>query len=78
MSAAEHPPLWAWMVQEADGRWGIIGAIIPGVGQAQLVFGSRKTAEVMRPVAAGHHQQSGRPVRLVRFDGAAVVEDLPS
>lgn len=78
MNAAEQPPLWAWMVQEADGRWGIIAALIPGLGPSQLVFGSEKTAQVARPVAVSHHMNSGRPVRLVRFEGLAVVEELPT
>lgn len=76
MTAPQHPPLWAWMVQAADGRWGVIGAIIPRMGNAQLVAGSEETIRLLRPFAEAHHRASGDPVRLVRFAGAEVVESF--
>lgn len=74
----QQPPLYAWVVQAADKRWGILGAVLPGLGPTQLVFGNRRTAEVCRPVAKAHHMRTGEPTRLVEFGAATILEDLPA
>lgn len=51
MSDGNH--LYAHQEQEPDGRWGIIGAMIPAMPG--------------EPLAAAHAKTSGRPVRLAHF-----------
>lgn len=70
-------PIWAWLVQELDGRWGVIAAGSAGIGPIQLVSASEMVAtKVMRPFAEIHRIRSEKPVKLVKFEGGVDVEVL--
>lgn len=69
--------LYAWQVQEADGRWGVIsmgyqldlpGGRTPTFHLDVLVHRDLEIArKQMGPIAAKHRQAEGKPIRLVRF-----------
>lgn len=60
--------LWAWQEQEPDGSWGIIAALIPGLGGASpLVLRSHDQIVRLSALAQAHARTTGRPVRLAKF-----------
>ena len=74
-----HTPaeaLYAWIVEEADGSEGIIATIIPTLGMeaSPLVTSQRRIADLLRPLALAHGKGVGRPVKLVKYDAAEVLE----
>jgi hypothetical protein len=74
--------LYAWQVQEPDGRWSMVGAMIPPTNDLGLPSGahlplihrSLKVVDLMRPFAEAHAAQTGQPLRLARFSLAEVLE----
>lgn len=66
--------LYAWQVQEPDGQWSMVMSMVPGVGQAVLIHRRLDIMGQMRPLAEGHSQATGQPLRLVRFTLAEVLE----
>lgn len=72
-----EPELYAWMVLEADGRWGVISGVMPMLGPVPLVTGSPRAARALRKIAEQHRETTGKPVRLFRFSQPAVKEELP-
>jgi len=68
---------YAWMVKEPDGSEGPVSVYMPGIGQhTPLVTAKADIARNMRVVAQAHADNSGKPVRLVRFEEAETVETL--
>lgn len=72
--------LYAWQVQEADGRWGVIsmgyqldlgperGGLTPKLHLDVLIHRDLDVARrIMGPIAAKHRQAEGKPIRLARF-----------
>ena len=75
MSEFDGDSLWAWQVYDADEKWGVIAATIPGVGLAPSPLITRNEAAArghLGPLARMHGITVGRPVRLARFDLAEV------
>jgi hypothetical protein len=70
--------LFVWMVKEADGREGPVATIIPALGPSPVVLatGRLDLAERMGLYAAMHADNSGLPVRLVRFAEAETLKRL--
>lgn len=62
--------LYVWQEQEPNGDWGTIAAIIvPHLPVAPLISRSRELAQRhFAHLAKTHHQDTGRPVRLARYD----------
>lgn len=61
---------WMWLVEEEDGREGVIAALIPEAGMIQpllLQNSKRELAEALEPIARQHGASSGRPVRLAHL-----------
>lgn len=70
--------LYAWVASEPDGGEGVAAASIPGLGgMVPLVGADRARMDSLRPYAELVRQQTGFPVRLVRFSAREVIEDLP-
>lgn len=70
--------LYVWQVFDLDGQWGTIAAELPGLpGVTPFVFRSARLAGQVADIARGHGRATGRSVRLVRFDEAAVLEERP-
>jgi hypothetical protein len=66
--------LWAWQEQEANGSWGIIAALVPGINSvAPLVLRSYHEIQKLTPIARQHAESSGRQVRLAKFTLAETV-----
>jgi hypothetical protein len=60
---------WAWVVEEEDGKEGVIGVVYPGqTGISVLVTRSEILARgYFKDAADAHAEASGRPVRLVHL-----------
>lgn len=74
--AGDGSELYAWQVQEADGRWGVItmgyqldlpGGRTPTLHTDILVHRNERIAREMGKVADAHRQAEGKPIRLARF-----------
>lgn len=59
--------MYAWQVQEADGRWGNISAMIGGLGHAVAIARSPEVAAKLEPIARAHRAGTGKPVRLAVY-----------
>lgn len=59
--------MWAWVVEEPDGRVGIIGAGPVRGGQLPLQSRNRLLVERLRDVAEAHGRAAGSPVRMVHL-----------
>lgn len=69
--------MYAWQVQEPDGRWGNISAYIPALkAHGVLISSSSRVVEKMRPIAEAHRRGTGKPVRLVKFTFNEEIERL--
>jgi hypothetical protein len=66
--------LYAWQVQEPDGRWSLVGAIVPGLGHMPLISRSSDIARKTAGIARDHARQTNQELRLARFDLAEVME----
>jgi hypothetical protein len=70
---SEGDTLWAWQVQEPDGKWSMVGAMmpspVPGLPDTHtpLVHRKREVAMMMAQLAAAHSTQTGQPLRLAEF-----------
>jgi hypothetical protein len=67
-------PMWAWQVQEEDGRWGTIMMTTmradTGEPVDKFVLTNREETVIrgyMRDLAIAHKAMTGKPVRLHRF-----------
>lgn len=59
--------IYAWVVEEEDGSEGIV-AVLVGGGTAFPLIGNNRAllAEgTLRELALAHHEETGRPVKLV-------------
>jgi hypothetical protein len=65
--------LYAWQVQESDGRWSMIGVMLDG-NHTPLIHRDPQLIEAMRPLAEQHAAQSGQPLRLMQFIGTEVAQ----
>lgn len=71
--------LWAWQVQEPDGKWSMVGALLPdGLGGARnthapLIHRRLDVVQMMRDMAEGHARATGQPLRLAHFKLTEVV-----
>jgi hypothetical protein len=70
--------LFAWLATEADGGQ-IIATVNLSVvgGSVQLVGADVDAVRAMRPYAEAMRRATGCSVRLVRFDAAQGMEELP-
>jgi hypothetical protein len=60
--------LYAWQVQERDGRWSMVGALIPATGtHSPLVARSFRIAQHFEPLAREHAVKTGQKLRLAKF-----------
>jgi hypothetical protein len=67
--------LYAWQVQEPDGQWSMVGALIPGVGEhAPLIHRDLLLIRRLEGLARMHADATGQPLRLARFTLAEVLE----
>jgi hypothetical protein len=64
------------MARAPDGRWGVLGGVVPGFGNVQFVAGSEETIELFRELAIRHHEATGHPVRLVRFTTPEIMSQI--
>jgi len=70
--------LWAWLATEADGGQVVVTAPLAVIGgQVQLCGPDLDLVRAMRPEAAAMRARTGCAVRLVRFDAAQGMEELP-
>ena len=72
--------LYCWQELGSDGRWGNITAIIPflpQMGATLLVARDYIAMAMLRPIAEQHHQRTGNPVRLARYDEAETLVMIP-
>lgn len=61
--------LYAWQVQEPDGGWAIVGALVPGIDMVMPLVGRSREAIVRAgPIARTHALEAGQHLRFVRFD----------
>lgn len=74
--AGDGSELYAWQVQEADGRWGVISmgyhiqtprGASPKLHLDVLVHRDLDVARSMGSIANRHRQSEGKPIRLARF-----------
>jgi hypothetical protein len=67
--------LYAWQVQESDGRWSMVGALVPQTGTHQpLIHRRLDIVERFGPLARAHAEGTGQPLRLARFDLTEVLQ----
>lgn len=59
--------LYAFMSIDDEGKNGVVASILPGLGSTPLVTGSRKTVELMKPLAQEIAARTGKPVGLFAF-----------
>lgn len=67
--------LYAWQVQEPDGQWSMVGALIPGIGEhTPLIHRDLLLIRRLEGLARKHAEQTGQPLRLARFALTEVLE----
>ena len=60
---------WVWLVQEKDGREGVIGTWIPELSMMSLLHSREKwTADHLERYAKQHEAAVQRPVRLAHLN----------
>lgn len=71
--------LYAWQVQESDGRWSMVGAVLPNMtwGHVPLIHRDLGVVRRMRELAENHAEQTGQPLRLVKFEITETLETRP-
>jgi hypothetical protein len=75
VTEADGSTLYAWQVQEPDGRWSMVGALVPELGtHTPLVH--RKMAVVRRfeQLAREHAVRTNQKLRLAKFVLDSVVD----
>jgi hypothetical protein len=63
--------LWTWLAEPPGKTPYTVGWSTDGKAWLPLISPRRDLMEQMAPVARKHEEQSGHPVRLVRFDEVA-------
>lgn len=72
---ADGSDLYAWQVQEPDGRWSMVGAFIPGVGDhAPLIHRDLLIVRRLEGYARAHSTATGQTLRLAKFTLAEVLD----
>jgi hypothetical protein len=69
--------IYAWQVQEPDGKWSIVAASVPSLGNETWPLIHRDMAFVkhrLKPLAEQHAQLTGQPLRLARFNLVEVLD----
>lgn len=75
MSETDGSSLYAWQVEEPDGRWSMVAASIGPMGsQAPLIHRSLDIIEKFRPLAEAHAEATEQPLRLAHFRLDKVIE----
>jgi hypothetical protein len=81
-SVVQGDELFAWQVQEPDGRWSLVGAMVgPDLATGLTVHtplihrNKDLVAQDMKRMAESHARGTGQPLRLVRFSIAEVLQD---
>ena len=75
MTDGDGDTLYAWQVREPDGRWSMVGALLPGVGEhVPLIHRDLLMIRRMEGLARNHAEQTGQPLRLVKFGITEVLE----
>jgi len=70
--------LFAWLATEADGGQTVVSVNLDLTGgSVQLVGADVDQVRAMRPYAEAMRRATGCPVRLVRFDAAQGLEEVP-
>jgi hypothetical protein len=60
--------LYAWQVEEPDGRWSMVGALIPETGiNTPLIHRSYQIIKSFEQLARNHAERTSQPLRLARF-----------
>jgi hypothetical protein len=62
--------LYAWQIEQPDGAWGIIAAILPwnpDLGPMSFVMRDANLAATVTDLAKAHGEAQGRAVRLGKF-----------
>lgn len=69
--------LYAWQVQEPDGRWSLVGVHIPGLGDGTSPLIARNLDSIMKAkwLAVNHAKETNQGLRLAHFTLAEVVDD---
>ena len=68
--------LYVFLSIDEQGRHGILGAILPGIGTTPLVTGSPTVAEAMKAKAREIAQRTDKRVGLFRFTRAEMMEEM--
>ena len=58
--------LWAWQVQEPDGQWSMVGALLDG-RHTPLIHRKYDVVLMMASMAKTHSERTGQPLRLAEF-----------
>ena len=58
--------LWAWQVQEPDGKWSMVGALV-GDTHMPLIHRNRDVMDQTALLAKNHAEQTGQKLRLAEF-----------
>lgn len=70
-------PLYAWQTLDDDGRWGIVAAVIPGVGGGPLIARDLMAIDRLGLLAIAHHDRTGQRIRKVRYELTEVLREVP-
>lgn len=76
MTDDDGSSLYAWQVEEPDGRWSMVGASIGAMGsQVPLIHRDLDFVKQLRPLATAHAEATEQPLRLVHFRLVEVIEE---
>lgn len=73
VEAKDGNQIYAWQVQEPDGRWSMIGVMVQGK-HSPLIHRDPDLIEAMKPLAVEHAAKMGAPLRLMQFIGTEVAQ----
>lgn len=69
--------LFAWVVDDPTGEYGIIAFTDPGTGLLmQCVNSRREPLELMRPIAVQAAKMTGLPVQLRHYTNMVVIDEV--
>ena len=75
MSDGDGNTIYAWQVQEPDGRWSMVGALIlETMTHTPLVHRDLLLIRRMEVHARAHAKTTSQPLRLAKFTLAEVLE----
>jgi len=66
--------LYAWQVQEPDGRWSMVAAIV-GESAIPLIHRSQEIMSACKPLATKHAEALGQRLRFAHFTLEEVIND---